>query len=40
MRRDELKASKWAGRMLVEYFCMESKYPVYKVKTIKDKNMI
>ena len=41
MKRDETKASKWAGRVLVEYFCMDSKYPVYKVrpmnKTPQDK---
>lgn len=30
MKRDEMKASAWAGRMLVEYFVMDEKYPIFK----------
>ena len=37
MRRDPTYASHWAGRVLCEYFCIDNKYPTFKVRKIKDR---
>ena len=34
MNRDPATASNWKGRLLVEYWCEDFKYPVYKVQNI------
>lgn len=34
MRRDPTVASDWQGRVLVEWFCMEAKYPIFKIRNI------
>ena len=38
MRRDSSRASNWCGRILVEYFCLPQKYPIYKIVLMKDQN--
>lgn len=40
MRRDPTKASTWAGRVLVEWFCMDSKYPAFKIRNIRQRAII
>lgn len=36
MNNNPTEASDWKGRMLVEYFCIEHKYPEFKVQDIAD----
>jgi hypothetical protein len=36
MRRDASKASNWCGRMLVEYFSVSEKYPIFKTISMKE----
>lgn len=40
MRRDSALASKWCGRMLVEFFCVPEKYPIFKTRKISDQAVI
>ena len=36
MRRDPSIASDWQGRVLVEWFHMDAKYPIFKIRHIRN----
>jgi len=39
MNRDPLTASTWKGRLLIEYFTEDCKYPIYSIDNIEEQHV-